>query len=108
MVALGEDRFLGIAYGTFGQRGDEAFVVDASSGEAKSLYSAASAFALGTAAFSPETGQLVLPDASDGGAGLRLYAAGPDGELEAGEVLTFNDGPLPPRIVRRLAGETAP
>lgn len=108
VVALGPDRFLGVAYGTFGASGDRAFVVDARTGAATVLFGASDAFALGTAAFDPDAGRLVLPDASTGSAGLRLYTLGASGYFEAGEIRTFDDGPLPPRVARRLPSETTP
>ncbi|MEO1232422.1 MAG: hypothetical protein AAFZ18_26355 [Myxococcota bacterium] len=108
VVALGPDRFLGIAYGTFGESGDEAFVIDVGEGEATSLFKAASAFALGEAAFETDSRQLVLPDASDGSAGLRLYTEEADGSFTAGAVRGFEDGPLPPRRVRSLPKGTSP
>ncbi len=101
VVAIGPDRFVGVAYGTFGGGGDEAFVVDARTSEARSLARVAEPFAFGTGAFDPGTGLFLLPDASPG-AGLRPFLLGPDGRFVAGELRRFEDGPLPPRSVSLL------
>lgn len=93
LTPLSATQFLAVDYGTFGAMGDEAFIVDMTTGAATSLFSAGSAFAIGVSAYDPSTGVLLVPD--QGERVLRRYRENAAGfELEAS--LTFTDGPLPP------------
>ena len=91
---LSATRFIAVDYGTFGETGDEAFVVDMSTGEATSLFTAGAAFAIGISAYDPSTGLLLVPDTAD--AALKRYRDDP-GVFDLEASLTFTDDPLPPR-----------
>lgn len=99
LAPLSEGRFLAVAYGRLEGPGDEAYVVGPD-GSAQLLFASSEAFAIGKAAFDPETGLLVVPDAAGAGE-LRVFE-----QTEAGFRLvvrrSFDDRPLPPRAVLLL------
>ena len=91
---LSATRFIAVDHGTIDETGDEAFVVNMSTGEATSLFTAGAAFVIGTSSYDPSTGLLLVPDAAD--ATLRRYRDN-SGVFDLEASLTFTDDPLPPR-----------
>lgn len=93
-VPLDDTSFVAIQNGS-GGGGDAAYLVDLETGSQSLLVESSQAFSLGTPAFDPSTGVLVLPDSAEDG-GVRRFTRASDGSFTAGDVVTFSDGPLPP------------
>ncbi|MGF1507980.1 MAG: hypothetical protein ACFB9M_00605 [Myxococcota bacterium] len=102
VLPIDEFTFVGNEFGAFGVSGDEIFVVDIEADTQALLFEADEAFSVGIPAFDPETGLLILPDASASDGGLRRFTLGADGPFTPLETITFTDGPLPPRRVYLL------
>jgi hypothetical protein len=78
VVVLDGDRFFGIRFGTWDSSADPdvGYVVRFDDGEAEEVLRASAGGAtLGTAAFDPETGILLVPDKNDGVIQLRAQGA---------------------------------
>ncbi|MBK8011449.1 MAG: hypothetical protein IPK13_08865 [Deltaproteobacteria bacterium] len=103
-IAIAPNLVVGIEPGQSPATPDTLYVIDLSSDEAHALVHSMHAYELGTPAFDPATGLLLVPDASRGihrfrfNEGQRAFTELP--RLDLG----VRDG-LPPREVRRIAPE---
>lgn len=94
-IALDENRVLGIAWGVFGESGDDLVITDLASGDQEVVVSSTDAFAIGTPA---RVGNVVLvPNASSDAANLWRFQLSLEG-LTADGTLEV-DSAFPPRAV---------
>jgi hypothetical protein len=65
-ISLGGTRALAVEFGRLREQGDRLYVVDLATGQQTLVHESAGAFAIGRAAYHPESGWLLVPDAEDG------------------------------------------
>lgn len=98
---IGDNR---LAVGTFGDftndTPDRMYLLDMESGEQELLFETETQVEIGDGAYDPDTGLLLLPDASSG---VRRYRVDEEGNVEDdGLVMGLSFRDLPPRMVRPL------
>jgi len=96
-TSLGAGRVVAVASGDFSEgTNDRLYDIDLTTGEAVPVTESAGAFELGASAYDPETGRLLVPDASEG---IELWRRAADGLEREGIVLRDSSTGLPPRDV---------
>jgi hypothetical protein len=117
VVSLGGSELVAVAHGEGEQRDaagelagpasrDRAYVVDLATGVRRLLFEAEGRFVVGSGAYDPDSGLLLIPDASTDGAarpvaGVRRFRRTSEGELRPLDVIEIDDV-LPVRQVRAL------
>ncbi len=117
VVSLGGSEVVAVATGSFGSTDDAGneiepatndtmYVVDVATGEQTELFQASGQFKIGSGAFNPRKGLLLVPDASVNAeglptAGVRTFRRMENGSLARGDTIK-TDEVLPPRLVRPL------
>ena len=95
-IALDAERVIGVAWGVFGESGDQLVLTDLSTGDQQVVDTAAEAFALGEPAARGSV--LLVPDASSSGPTVWRFSVSAADVARDGEISV--DPVLPPRIVR--------